>query len=55
METEENSKENNMMIANYQDKFFEILDNEEIRDAEDLNGKFLSSHLGIEIEELEFL
>jgi hypothetical protein len=44
-----------MMIANYQDKFFEILDNEEIKDAEDLNEKFLSSHLGIEIDELEFL
>ena len=33
----------------------EIIDNEEVEDALDLNEKFLSQHLDIDIEDLSFL
>ena len=44
-----------MLFSNFDDKFYDIIDNEEIENDIDLNEKFLSYHLGIPVEELPFL
>lgn len=36
-----------MLFSNFQEKFFEIIDNEEVENDIELNEKFLSQHLGI--------
>lgn len=43
------------MLSNFQEKFEEIIENEEIEDAIELNEKFLSYHLGVPAEELSRL
>ena len=42
-------------MSNFQEKFEEIIENEEIEDAIELNEKFLSYHLGVPPEELSRL
>ena len=44
-----------MLFSNFDDKFYDIIDNEEIENDTELNEKFLSYHLNIPIEELPFL
>lgn len=39
-------------LINIEDKLFEIIDNEDVQDVLDLNEKFLSTHLNIDVEEL---
>lgn len=36
-----------MLFSNFEEKFLEIIDNEEIENDIELNEKFLSYHLGI--------
>ena len=43
------------VFANFQEKFFDIIDNEEVENVIDLNEKFLSQHLGIDVDDLSFL
>ena len=43
------------MLTNFQEKFEEIIENEEVEDAIELNEKFLSLHLGVKSEELSKL
>ena len=38
-----------------QDKLFEIIENEDVEDCFDLNGKFLAQSLGVDQEELQYL
>ena len=49
------NQENNIGFVNFQEKFMEIIDNEDVEDALDLNEKFLSYHLNIDSEDLSFL
>jgi len=43
------------MLTNFQEKFEEIIENEEVEDAIELNEKFLSLHLGVKSEDLSKL
>ena len=43
------------MLSNFQEKFEEIIENEEVEDAIELNEKFLAYHLGVEMEDLSRL
>ena len=43
------------MLANFQEKFEEIIENEEVGDAIELNEKFLAEHLGVDALELSRL
>lgn len=43
------------MFAGFQEKFFDIIDNEEIENDIELNEKFLSQHLEVPPEELALL
>lgn len=43
------------MLTNFQEKFEEIIENEEVEDAIELNEKFLSQHMGVKIEDLSKL
>ena len=43
------------LFSNYQQRFYEIIENEEIENDIDLNEKFLSENLGIESTELALL
>lgn len=43
---------NGGLLSNFQEKFEEILENEEVEDAIELNEKFLADHLGVKCEEL---
>lgn len=40
------------ILTNFQEKFEEIIENEEIEDAVELNEKFLSKHLNVKLEDL---
>jgi hypothetical protein len=40
------------MLSNFQEKFEEIIQNEEVEDAIELNEKFLAEHLGVQIPDL---
>jgi uncharacterized protein YjgD (DUF1641 family) len=44
-----------MLFSDIEGKFIEIIENEEVEDVLDLNEKFLSLNLGIDVEELVFL
>lgn len=44
-----------MMYTNMQDQFLEIIDNDEVEDVIDLNEKFLSLALGVDVDELATL
>jgi hypothetical protein len=44
-----------MLFSDIQEKFLEIIENEEVEDVIDLNEKFLSLNLGIDVDELCFL
>ena len=44
-----------MLLANFQEKFEEIIQNEDVEDAIELNEKFLAEHLGVRAEELSIL
>lgn len=44
-----------MGFQNFDDKFQEIIDNEEVEDVVDLNERFLSQQLGIEQDELSLI
>lgn len=43
------------LLTNFQERFEEIIENEEIEDAIELNERFLSQHLGVKLEELSTL
>ena len=43
------------VFENIQEKFYDILENEEVEDVTDLNEKFLSQQLGVEQDELALL
>jgi hypothetical protein len=43
------------LISNFQEKFEEIIENQEVSDAIELNEKFLAEHLGVEASELSKL
>ncbi len=43
------------LISNFQEKFEEIIENQEVSDAIELNEKFLAEHLGVEASELSRL
>lgn len=43
------------LLSNFQEKFEEIIENEEVEDAIELNEKFLSQHLSVKHEELSKL
>ena len=51
----DNQLQNVNVFENIQEKFFDILENEEVEDVFDLNEKFLSQQLGVEQEELALL
>ena len=40
------------LLSNFQEKFEEIIENDEVEDAIELNEKFLAEHLGVKSEEL---
>lgn len=44
-----------MLFSNFEDKFYDIIDNEEVENDVELNERFLSQHLGIKQEELALL
>ncbi|TNV71337.1 hypothetical protein FGO68_gene1216 [Halteria grandinella] len=46
---------NGGLLSNFQEKFEEIIENEEVEDAIELNEKFLAEHLGVKCEELSRL
>lgn len=46
---------NGGLLVNFQEKFEEILENEEVEDAIELNEKFLAEHLGVPQDELSRL
>ena len=41
-----------MLLSNFEDKFLEIIENDEVENDVELNERFLSDHLGIEVDEL---
>lgn len=43
------------MYTNMQDQFLEIIDNDEVEDVIDLNEKFLSLALGVDVDQLSTL
>lgn len=43
---------NGGMLTNFQEKFEQIIENEEVEDAMELNEKFLSQHLNVAVEDL---
>lgn len=43
------------ILSNFQEKFEEILQNEDVEDAIELNEKFLAEHIGVKPEELSLL
>ena len=49
---EEEYEEGGGILTNFQEKFEQIIENEEVEDAIELNEKFLSYHLGVKMEEL---
>ena len=50
-----NNSNNNNAFENIEEKFFEIIENEDVCDAFDLNEKFLSQQLGVEQADLALL
>ncbi len=48
----DHAKENIMMLSNFQDKFLEIIENDEVENDVELNERFLSDHMDIPVEEL---
>ena len=46
---------NDILFSNIQEKFYEIIENEEVEDAIELNEIFLSHNLGVKPEELSKL
>lgn len=43
------------LLSNFQERFEEIIENEEVEDAVELNERFLSKHLGVKHEDLSKL
>ena len=43
------------MLSNFQERFEEIIENEEVEDAIELNEKFLAQHLNVKHEDLALL
>ena len=43
------------MLTDFQERFEEIIENEEVEDAIELNEKFLSQHLSVNVEDLSKL
>jgi hypothetical protein len=56
-EDDEAEEQNNggILFSNFQEKFIEIIENEEIEDAIELNEIFLSKHLNVKLEDLSRL
>jgi len=42
-------------MSNFQEKFEEIIESDQVEDAIELNEKFLAEHLGVKAEELSRL